>query len=71
MQGVKSVGWYIEEYGLAQISVNFTNYKVTPVHVVFDEARRLAGKLGVRVTGSELVGLIPKKALLMAGRIIS
>jgi glutamate formiminotransferase/formiminotetrahydrofolate cyclodeaminase len=65
---VKSVGWYIEDYGLAQVSVNFTNYKVTPVHVVFDEARRLAGKLGLRVTGSELVGLIPKEALLMAGR---
>ena len=65
---VKSVGWYVEDYGLAQISVNFTNYKVTPVHVVFDEARRLAGKLGLRVTGSELVGLIPKEALLMAGR---
>ena len=65
---LKSVGWYIEDYGLAQISVNFTNYKVTPVHVVFDEARRLAGKLGLRVTGSELVGLIPKEALLMAGR---
>ncbi|HSA95065.1 MAG TPA: glutamate formimidoyltransferase [Acidobacteriota bacterium] len=65
---VKSVGWYVEDYGIAQISVNFTNYKVTPVHVVFDEARRLAGKLGLRVTGSELVGLIPKEALLMAGR---
>jgi glutamate formiminotransferase/formiminotetrahydrofolate cyclodeaminase len=65
---VKSVGWYIEDYGLAQISVNFTNYKITPVHVVFDEARKLAGKLGLRVTGSELVGLIPKEALLMAGR---
>jgi glutamate formiminotransferase/formiminotetrahydrofolate cyclodeaminase len=65
---VKSVGWYVEDYGLAQISVNFTNYRVTPVHAVFDEARRLAGKLGLRVTGSELVGLIPKEALLMAGR---
>jgi len=65
---VKSVGWYVEDYGVAQISVNFTNYKVTPVHAVFDEARRLAGKLGLRVTGSELVGLIPKEALLMAGR---
>ena len=65
---VKSVGWYVEDYGTAQVSVNFTNYKVTPVHVVFDEARRLAGKLGLRVTGSELVGLIPKEALLMAGR---
>lgn len=65
---VKSVGWYIEDYGVAQISVNFTNYKVTPVHVVFDEARKLAAKRGLRVTGSELVGLIPKEALLMAGR---
>jgi glutamate formiminotransferase/formiminotetrahydrofolate cyclodeaminase len=65
---VKSVGWYIEDYGLAQISVNFTNYKITPVHIVFDEARKLADKLGLRVTGSELVGLIPKEALLMAGR---
>lgn len=65
---VKAVGWYVEDYGTAQVSVNFTNYKVTPVHVVFDEARRLAGKLGLRVTGSELVGLIPKEALLMAGR---
>jgi glutamate formiminotransferase/formiminotetrahydrofolate cyclodeaminase len=65
---VKSVGWYVEDYGVAQISVNFTNYRVTPVHAVFDEAVRLAGKLGLRVTGSELVGLIPKEALLMAGR---
>jgi glutamate formiminotransferase/formiminotetrahydrofolate cyclodeaminase len=53
---------------VAQISVNFTNYRTTPVHIVFDEAVRLAGKLGLRVTGSELVGLIPKEALLMAGR---
>jgi glutamate formiminotransferase/formiminotetrahydrofolate cyclodeaminase len=65
---VKSVGWYVEDYGVAQISVNFTNYRTTPVHIVFDEAVRLAGKLGLRVTGSELVGLIPKEALLMAGR---
>jgi glutamate formiminotransferase/formiminotetrahydrofolate cyclodeaminase len=53
---------------VAQVSINFTNYKVTPVHLVFDEARREAGKLGLRVTGSELVGMIPKEALLMAGR---
>ena len=65
---VKAVGWYIEDYGIAQISINFTNYKETPVHVVFDEAIREAEKLGLRVTGSELVGLIPKEALLMAGR---
>lgn len=65
---VKAVGWYVEDYGRAQISVNFTNYKVTPPHVVFDEAGRLAAKLGLRVTGSELVGLIPREALLLAGR---
>jgi len=67
-KAVKAVGWYIDEYGIAQISINFTNYKITPPHVVFDEACRLAEKFGVRVTGSELVGLIPKEALLMAGR---
>lgn len=65
---VKAVGWYIEDYGVAQISINFTNYKITPVHIVFDEAVKEAEKLGLRVTGSELVGLIPKEALLMAGR---
>jgi len=65
---VKAVGWYIEDYGIAQISINFTNYKITPPHLVFDEAVKIAEKIGVRVTGSELVGLIPKEALLMAGR---
>ncbi len=65
---VKSVGWYIEDYGVAQISINFTNFKVSPVHAVFDETVREAETLGLRVTGSELVGLIPKEALLMAGR---
>lgn len=65
---VKAVGWYIEDYGLAQISINMTNYKVSPPHAVFDEAEILARELGLRVIGSELVGLIPKEALLMAGR---
>ena len=65
---VKAVGWYIEDYGIAQISINFTNYKVSPPHLVFDETVKEAEKLGLRVTGSELVGLIPKEALLMAGR---
>jgi glutamate formiminotransferase/formiminotetrahydrofolate cyclodeaminase len=67
-QHVKAVGWYIEDYGVAQISINFTNYKLSPVHLVFDEALKEAEKLGLRVTGSELVGLIPKEALLMSGR---
>jgi glutamate formiminotransferase/formiminotetrahydrofolate cyclodeaminase len=65
---VKAVGWYIEDYGIAQISINFTNYKISPPHVVFDETRKEAERLGLRVTGSELVGLIPKEAMLMAGR---
>jgi len=65
---VRSVGWYIDDYGIAQISINFTNYKLTPVHEVFDEVVRQAEILGLRVTGSELVGLIPKEALLAAGR---
>ncbi|MBM3293080.1 MAG: glutamate formimidoyltransferase [Candidatus Aminicenantes bacterium] len=65
---VKAVGWYIEDYGRAQISINFTNFKVTPVHAVFDEVRSQAARLGLRVTGSELVGLIPREALLAAGR---
>lgn len=65
---VKAVGWYIEDYGIAQISINFTNYKISPPHVVFDEVRKEAEKLGLRATGCELVGLIPKEAMLMAGR---
>ncbi|MBN2244919.1 MAG: glutamate formimidoyltransferase, partial [Candidatus Aminicenantes bacterium] len=65
---VKAVGWYIEDYGIAQISINFTNYKITPPHLVFDEAITEAEAIGLRVTGSELVGLIPKEALLLAGR---
>lgn len=65
---VKAVGWYIEDYQRAQISINFTNYKVTPIHVVFDDVRAQAAAMGLRVTGSELVGLIPKDALLQAGR---
>ncbi len=67
-QHVKAVGWFIEDYGIAQISINFTNYKVSPPHLVFDEAVKEADAIGLRVTGSELVGLIPKEAMLMAGR---
>ncbi len=65
---IKAVGWYIDEYGIAQISINFTNYKISPPYLVFDEAIKEAEKIGLRVTGSELVGLIPKEAMLMAGR---
>lgn len=65
---VKAIGWYIEEYGIAQISANLTNYNVTPLHVFFDEVNQSATSRGVRVTGSELVGLVPLKAILDAGR---
>lgn len=65
---LKAVGWYIGDYGTAQISINFTNYKTTPLHLVFDEVRAQAVRMGMRVTGSELVGLIPREALLQAGR---
>ena len=63
----RAVGWYIEEFGRAQVSINLTNYNVTPVHEVFDAVCEEAAKLGLRVTGSELVGLIPLEALLAAG----
>jgi len=65
---VKAIGWYIEEYGIAQISMNLTNIEVTPVHIAFDEVCTKAGERGIRVTGSELVGLIPLKAMLDAGK---
>ena len=65
---IKAIGWYVENYNRAQISINFNNYKVSPIHEVFDEACRLADERGIRVTGSELVGLIPLEAMLMAGQ---
>jgi glutamate formiminotransferase/formiminotetrahydrofolate cyclodeaminase len=68
LKSVKAIGWYIEEYGIAQISMNLTNISVTPVHIAFDEVCRKADARGVRVTGSELVGLIPLKSILDAGR---
>ena len=67
-KAVKAVGWYINDYGIAQVSINFINYKTSPPHLVFDEAVKEAKTIGLKVTGSELVGLIPKEALLMAGR---
>ena len=66
LKSVKGIGWYIEEYGIAQLSLNLTNIRVTPVHVAFDEACRLASERGIRVTGSELVGLIPLSCLIDA-----
>ena len=68
LKAVKAIGWYISEYGFAQISMNLTNIGVTPVHLAFDEVCRKAEARGVRVTGSELVGLIPLKSMLEAGK---
>jgi glutamate formiminotransferase/formiminotetrahydrofolate cyclodeaminase len=68
LKHVKAVGWYIEEYNMAQISMNLTNYLETPLHVAFDETCKSAEERGARVTGSELVGLVPLKPMLDAGR---
>lgn len=68
LKKVRAVGWYIEEYNMAQISINLLNYKITPLYRVFEEAERFAAEFGVRVTGSELVGLIPLEAILDVGK---
>ncbi len=65
---VKGIGWFIEEYGVAQISMNLTNISVTPIHIAFDKCCERAAARGVRVTGSEVVGLVPLKSMLDAGR---
>lgn len=67
-KSVKAIGWYIEEYGVAQISMNLTNTNDTPLHIAFDECCKSATARGMRVTGSELVGLVPKSVLLDAGK---
>ncbi|REE82004.1 glutamate formiminotransferase/formiminotetrahydrofolate cyclodeaminase [Lutibacter oceani] len=67
LKAVKGIGWYIEEYGIAQISYNLTNISITSMHVAFDETVKAATERGLRVTGSELIGLIPLKAMLDAG----
>ena len=68
LKSVKAIGWFIEEYGIAQISMNLTNLAITPVHIAFDEVCRRAEARGMRVTGSELIGLIPLKSMLEAGK---
>jgi glutamate formiminotransferase / formiminotetrahydrofolate cyclodeaminase len=68
LKACKAIGWFIEEYGIAQISINLTNISITPVHIAFEEACKKAQERGMRVTGSELVGLIPLKAMLDAGK---
>lgn len=68
LKSCKAIGWFIEEYGIAQVSMNMTNLSVTPLHEAFDEVCRAADARGVRVTGAEIVGLVPKGALVDAGR---
>ena len=68
LKGCKAIGWFIEEYGIAQVSMNVTNITQTPVHIAFDEVVEKAAARGIRVTGSEIVGLIPKKVLIDAGK---
>lgn len=68
LKEVKAIGWYIEEYGIAQISMNLTNISITPIHLAFDEVCEKAHDRGIRVTGSELVGLVPLQAMLDAGK---
>lgn len=68
LKACKAIGWFIEEYGIAQVSINLTNISITPVHVAFEESCKKAQERGMRVSGSELVGLIPLKAMLDAGK---
>ena len=68
LKACKAIGWFIEEYGIAQVSMNMTNLAVTPLHAAFDEVCRAADARGVRVTGAEIVGLVPKSTLVDAGR---
>lgn len=68
LKGTKAIGWYIDEYGIAQVSMNITNISTTPVHVAYEEVFAKAAARGVRVTGAEIVGLVPKKCLIDAGK---
>ena len=68
LKHVKAIGWYVEEYGMAQVSMNLTNLEETPLHAAFDACSEAASKRGLRVTGSEIVGMLPKKCLVDAGR---
>lgn len=68
LKGCKAIGWYIEEYGIAQVSMNITDMNVTPLHVAFEEVCRAAAARGLRVTGTEIVGLVPKRVLVDAGK---
>ena len=68
LKGTKAIGWYIDEYGIAQVSMNITDIGQTPLHIAFDEVSRAAAARGIRVTGTEIVGLVPRKAIVEAGK---
>lgn len=68
LKGTKAIGWFIEEYGIAQVSMNITSLSATPLHIAFDEVSEKAARRGIRVTGLEIVGLVPKKAIIDAGK---
>lgn len=68
LKGTKAIGWFIDEYGIAQVSMNITDMGVTPLHKAFDEVNRAAAARGIRVTGTEIVGLVPKRAIIDAGK---
>lgn len=68
LKGTKAIGWFIDEYGIAQVSMNITDMGVTPLHTAFDEVSRAAAARGIRVTGTEIVGLVPKRAIIDAGK---
>ena len=70
LKGTKAIGWYIAEYGIAQVSMNITNLSQTPLHIAFDEVSDKAQERGIRVTGLEIVGLVPKALSSMPGNII-
>jgi len=70
LKHVKAIGWYVEEYGIAQVSMNLTNIEETPLHAAFDACNEAATKRGLRVTGSEVVGMLPKKCLVDAGSLL-
>ena len=68
LKGCKAIGWYIEEYGIAQVSMNITDIDATPLHIAYEEVCRAAAARGLRVTGTEIIGLVPERVLLDAGR---
>ena len=68
LKGCKAIGWYIDEYGIAQVSMNITDINTTPLHRAFDEVCRAAAARGIRVTGAEIVGMVPKRVLTEAGK---